>query len=187
MEGENSVTSTRVKRPRSSLNPELQPHATSLVDQPAATTTVERSLKFRGVSRHHQSGRYEARFGNKYLYQLGTGCTPEEADRACDIAAIEHGGINAVTKFDLNTYIRWLRTGALSNCFHEECIKRKMQSDPSNKSSATALGILLQSSMYKELVEKNMNDETEENERKKFKLQSDDDKLKFVEESMEMM
>lgn len=56
-----------------------------------------------------------------------------------------------------------------------------MQSDPGNKSSPTALGILLRSNMFKELVEKNMNDENEENERKKFKLQSDDDKIKFVE------
>ncbi|XP_047317485.1 ethylene-responsive transcription factor WRI1-like [Impatiens glandulifera] len=68
--------------------------------------------KYRGVARHHHNGRWEARigrvFGNKYLY-LGTYNTQEEAAHAYDIAAIEYRGINAVTNFDLSTYIRWLR------------------------------------------------------------------------------
>lgn len=56
MEGEISMISC-VKRRRPSLQPEQQPHATSLVDQPEATpaesdTTVERSSNFRGVSRY---------------------------------------------------------------------------------------------------------------------------------------
>ncbi|KAF2302411.1 hypothetical protein GH714_036220 [Hevea brasiliensis] len=70
--------------------------------------------KYRGVARHHHNGRWEARIGrvlgNKCLY-LGTYSTQEEAAHAYDIAAIEYRGINAVTNFDLSTYIRWLRPG----------------------------------------------------------------------------
>ncbi|KAG8475663.1 hypothetical protein CXB51_032630 [Gossypium anomalum] len=71
--------------------------------------------RYRGVARHHHNGRWEARigrvFGNKYLY-LGTYSTQEEAAHAYDIAAIEYRGINAVTNFDLSTYIRWLKPRA---------------------------------------------------------------------------
>ncbi|XP_021299610.1 AP2-like ethylene-responsive transcription factor At1g79700 [Herrania umbratica] len=71
--------------------------------------------RYRGVARHHHNGRWEARigrvFGNKYLY-LGTYSTQEEAAHAYDIAAIEYRGINAVTNFDLSTYIRWLKPPA---------------------------------------------------------------------------
>ncbi|KAL2523411.1 AP2-like ethylene-responsive transcription factor [Forsythia ovata] len=166
--------------------------------------------KYRGVARHHHNGRWEARigrvFGNKYLY-LGTYSTQEEAARAYDIAAIEYRGINAITNFDLSTYIRWLKPGvsvsdhepnlsteslallpplrsgeeSLSPCskpraFHvddlgqTEKFARKIPDSPCSKSSSpTALGLLLQSSIFRELVEKNSNVPEEENDDENIK------------------
>lgn len=63
--------------------------------------------KYRGVARHHQNGRWEARirrdFGNKYLY-LGTFESEKEAARAYDFAAIMLRGPSAITNFDSASY-----------------------------------------------------------------------------------
>ncbi|WOL06446.1 hypothetical protein Cni_G15180 [Canna indica] len=133
--------------------------------------------KYRGVARHHHNGRWEARigrvFGNKYLY-LGTYATQEEAATAYDIAAIEYRGLNAVTNFDLSRYIKWLRPNheelnddTVSNGIHEsvQLLQPNEQkpmgdmtqfTDPRAAAlpTSSALGLLLQSTKFKEMLEK---------------------------------
>ncbi|XP_076921791.1 AP2-like ethylene-responsive transcription factor ANT [Bidens hawaiensis] len=62
---------------------------------------------YRGVTRHHQHGRWQSRIGrvagNKDLY-LGTFSTQEDAAEAYDVAAIKFRGTNAVTNFDMTRY-----------------------------------------------------------------------------------
>ncbi|KAL0425172.1 UNVERIFIED_CONTAM: AP2-like ethylene-responsive transcription factor [Sesamum radiatum] len=124
--------------------------------------------KYRGVARHHHNGRWEARigrvFGNKYLY-LGTYATQEEAATAYDMAAIEYRGLNAVTNFDLSRYIKWLKPdhpnpdGIKSNT-DENHVKTSetttaavLPRPAATSPSSSALGLLLQSSKFKEMLE----------------------------------
>ncbi|CAI8584536.1 unnamed protein product [Vicia faba] len=135
--------------------------------------------KYRGVARHHHNGRWEARigrvFGNKYLY-LGTYATQEEAATAYDMAAIEYRGLNAVTNFDLSRYIKWLKPNHNDNnnkliqnssntISDTKFIPNMMinQNEPFGEEqelvqprpprTTSALGLLLQSSKFKEMME----------------------------------
>ncbi|GKA91496.1 AP2-like ethylene-responsive transcription factor [Tanacetum coccineum] len=135
--------------------------------------------KYRGVARHHHNGRWEARigrvFGNKYLY-LGTYATQEEAATAYDMAAIEYRGLNAVTNFDLSRYIKWLRPNQhQTDSNNSNSIPTNLDLNPSSQpetsssgetstsvaappprgsGSGTALGLLLQSTKFKEMLER---------------------------------
>ncbi|KAF5939311.1 hypothetical protein HYC85_023570 [Camellia sinensis] len=106
--------------------------------------------KYRGVARLHfwmtagtitmvdGKARIGRVFGNKYLY-LGTYSTQEEAAHAYDIAVIEYRGINAVTNFNLSTYIRWLRSG-LNLLASQDHPTQQMETQPINPSSTCILG-----------------------------------------------
>ncbi|KDD72805.1 hypothetical protein H632_c2875p0, partial [Helicosporidium sp. ATCC 50920] len=63
--------------------------------------------QYRGVTKHHQHGKWEARIGrvdgSKYLY-LGTFESAEEAARAYDRAAVKFRGRKAITNFKITDY-----------------------------------------------------------------------------------
>uniref|UniRef100_A0A2N9HKN4 AP2/ERF domain-containing protein n=1 Tax=Fagus sylvatica TaxID=28930 RepID=A0A2N9HKN4_FAGSY len=121
-------------------------------------------------------------FGNKYLY-LGTYATQEEAANAYDMAAIEYRGLNAVTNFDLSRYIKWLKPNSHNNTDNnpnhhnpnaqtnltpspnQDLGSSFLQNQPTYSSGETlltqprpatatsALGLLLQSSKFREMME----------------------------------
>ncbi|KAI4382008.1 hypothetical protein MLD38_008023 [Melastoma candidum] len=113
--------------------------------------------KYRGVARHHHNGRWEARigrvFGNKYLY-LGTYATQEEAATAYDMAAIEYRGLNAVTNFDLSRYINWIRPNQPMNPTESHLFPDGHPPRGPGPSPSSTLGLLLQSSKFKEMLER---------------------------------
>uniref|UniRef100_A0A0A9F2M5 AP2/ERF domain-containing protein n=1 Tax=Arundo donax TaxID=35708 RepID=A0A0A9F2M5_ARUDO len=95
---------------------------------------------YRGVTRHHQHGRWQARIGrvsgNKDLY-LGTFSTQEEAAEAYDIAAIKFRGLNAVTNFDITRY-DVDKIMASNTLLPGELARRKRDDDPSSSAAVAA-------------------------------------------------
>lgn len=115
-----------------------------------------------------------------FTYVLFT-ATQEEAATAYDMAAIEYRGLNAVTNFDLSRYIKWLRPNnqnnpsnpqekpngdvnpipnpkhelELSFTSHQESSSvMETAVPPTRPSASSALGLLLQSSKFKEMLER---------------------------------
>ncbi|KAL1538665.1 hypothetical protein AAHA92_27381 [Salvia divinorum] len=104
---------TRVKRRR--RDPSVSEDKAS-VAQPkqaaAAATTVKRSSKYRGVSRHRWTGRYEAHLWDKQSWNIsqkkkgkqGAYDDEEAAARAYDLAALKYWGTSTFTNFPISDY-----------------------------------------------------------------------------------
>ncbi|KAK4770968.1 hypothetical protein SAY87_031500 [Trapa incisa] len=97
---------------------------------------------YRGVTRHHQQGRWQSRIGrvagNKDLY-LGTFGTQEEAAEAYDVAAIKFRGVNAVTNFDITRY-DVEKIMASKTLIAGELARRKMGVEPTNIGAVSDYG-----------------------------------------------
>ncbi|KAK4368798.1 hypothetical protein RND71_012590 [Anisodus tanguticus] len=93
------------------------------------TPTVKRSSRFRGVSRHRWTGRYEAHFWDKASWNvtqkkkgkqvyLGAYDEEESAARAYDLAAIKYWGTSTFTNFPISDYEKEI--GIMQNMTKEQ-------------------------------------------------------------------
>ncbi|GFY84918.1 integrase-type DNA-binding superfamily protein [Actinidia rufa] len=79
---------------------------------PTTTTTVKRSSRFRGVSKHRWTGRFEAHLWDKLSWNVtqkkkgkqGAYDEEESAARAYDLAALKYWGTSTLTNFPVSDY-----------------------------------------------------------------------------------
>ncbi|PPS00347.1 hypothetical protein GOBAR_AA20322 [Gossypium barbadense] len=115
---DNAIDTNYIKRRRRDhsnsalgLSNQQQRHQQLQGDQPTATT-VKRSSRFRGVSRHRWTGRFEAHLWDKGSWnptqrkkgKQGAYDEEESAARAYDLAAIKYWGTSTFTNFPVSDY-----------------------------------------------------------------------------------
>ncbi|KAD4586687.1 hypothetical protein E3N88_24288 [Mikania micrantha] len=105
--------------------------------------------KYRGVARHHHNGRWEARigrvFGNKWL-NPGTQTPPANNEPQTTTES------NVTPS---NNY-SWFEEAGSPFLEEQKPSETRLPFSPTKRSSPTAVGLLLRSSMFKQLVEKNL-------------------------------
>ncbi|KAG6580977.1 Ethylene-responsive transcription factor WRI1, partial [Cucurbita argyrosperma subsp. sororia] len=82
------------------------------------TTTMKRSSRFRGVSRHRWTGRFEAHLWDKLSWNMtqkkkgkqGAYDEEESAARAYDLAALKYWGVTTITNFPVSEYEKEIET-----------------------------------------------------------------------------
>ncbi|KAK7383261.1 hypothetical protein VNO78_28935 [Psophocarpus tetragonolobus] len=125
---------------------------------------------YRGVTRHHQHGRWQARIGrvagNKDLY-LGTFSTQEEAAEAYDVAAIKFRGVNAVTNFDISRY-DVERIMASNTLLAGELARRNKESEP--RTEAIEYNVVSSQQVISREVEAVNNNDNNENVSSDWKM-----------------
>ncbi|KAL6287903.1 hypothetical protein ACE6H2_012293 [Prunus campanulata] len=205
-------------------NSQSQQHLPQKPADQTSATTMKRSSRFRGVSRHRWTGRFEAHLWDKLSWNAtqkkkgkqGAYDEEESAARAYDLAALKYWGTSTFTNFApraddpiatqgpetvaepqnilpfmANSYIPTeepsfshtnpFASGYLSSPQKQKVTRSSVPLNTSSKSSSpTALGLLLQSSIFRELVQKNANfseDESTDGEETKNQTQvgSDDE------------
>ncbi|KEH24983.1 AP2 domain transcription factor [Medicago truncatula] len=108
------VISKRRRRepPSAALTLEDKQSQKQQICQNSTTSTTKRSSRFRGVSRHRWTGRYEAHLWDKLSWNMtqkkkgkqGAYDDEESAARAYDLAALKYWGTMTVTNFPVSDY-----------------------------------------------------------------------------------
>ncbi|PPD73408.1 hypothetical protein GOBAR_DD29667 [Gossypium barbadense] len=85
-------------------------------------TTVKRSSRFRGVSRHRWTGKYEAHLWDKLSWNVtqkkkGAYDDEEVAARAYDLAALKYWGTSTSTNFPIWSYLVFMSKNLLDTNF----------------------------------------------------------------------
>lgn len=109
--------------------------------------------QYRGVTKHHHQGKWEARIGrvdgNKYMY-LGTFDSAEDAARAYDRAAVKFRGRKAMTNFNISQYSEILADPDAYNLASPSNTSKSSEGSHQEKSGHGLAQASSQSSMFQQ-------------------------------------